>query len=245
MISWRLAICMVVFSATGCASGSGAKWWVPASWFSSAPAISADKALLRQDAARDAAVKAAQRASHEAGEALASAPASRPVEVANEATGQVIALLDQAAGPLTAAELADIRKQIVGLLSDNAKLRGDAERARTEARKDDADISQKLATADAAVAKTQHDLREAFDRENALANELRSQVAIKWIIAVFALIAGAAYLYLRFALGGIPMAAGNFLRDLRAKHPQAAELAEPIFNSYLNRHEQAAIDKHT
>lgn len=238
-----LVLCSLLL-LTGCASGSGAKWWVPASWFSAAPANAADKAVSRQDAARDAAVKAAQRASHEAGEALASAPPSRPVDVANEATDQAIALLDQAAGPLTAADIAEIRTQIAGLLSDNAKLRGDAERARTAARKEGAAISDKLAAADAAVAKTQHDLRDAFDRENALANELRSQVAIKWIVAVLAVLAGAAYLYVRFALGGLPLAAGNFLRDLRAKHPEVAELATPIFDSYLNRREQAAIAKH-
>lgn len=245
ILRMRLAGCILAaLAVAGCsATGSGVHWWSPGSWFSGATAVSADKALAKQDSARDAAVKAAQRASHEAGEALSSAPSSRPVEVANEATGQAIALLDQAAGPLTSAELAEIRAQITGLLSDNAKLRTEAERTRTEARKEDAAISSKLAAADAAVLKTQHDLREAFDRENTLANELRSEIAIKWIVSVLALFCAGAYFYARYALGGIPAAAGNFLRDLRAKHPDAAALATPIFDSYLSRHEQATIAK--
>jgi hypothetical protein len=203
-----------------------------------------DKAEAKQDVARDAAVKAAQKATHETAEALAVAPASRSVEVATEANAQALALLDQAAGPMTATELASIRKQIAGLLSDNAALRTAAEQARVKERAGDAVVADRLAKADAAVAKAGEDLRKAFDRENALANELRSQTALVWILAVLVLLAVAGWIYVKIAFGGIPMALGGTMRILRARHPEAAALVEPILDGYLNRHEQAAIAQH-
>lgn len=66
-----LALLAAGLAAAGCVStGTGAKWYAPATWFSGAPAAAADKASAKQDAAREAAVKAAQRAAHETGEAL-------------------------------------------------------------------------------------------------------------------------------------------------------------------------------
>lgn len=240
-----LAVIALALALGGCVgSGSGSKWYAPATWFSGAPAVAADKANAKQDAAREAAVKAAQRATHETAEALASAPASRPVEVATEANATAVSLLDQATGPLSTGDLAAIRAQISGLLSDNAKLRAEAEKSREKSRETDADISKRLADANAAVEKSAAALRQAFDRENALANELRSAVALRWILAGVAVIAGAAYLYLRYAVGGLPVAAGKFMRDLRSSHPEAAAIAAPIFDSYLNRNEQAAIARH-
>ena len=87
-------------------------------------------------------------------------------------------------------------------------------------------------------------LREAFDRENQLANELRSQRALAWILGAVALLGSAAYLYVRFALGGIPGAVGGALRTLRAQNPTAADALTPLLDGLLNRHEQAAIAKH-
>lgn len=228
----------------GCASSTGAKWYAPATWFSHAPADTVDKAEASQDKARTAAVKAAQRATHETAEALAAAPASRPVEVATESNASAVALLDQAAGPLTAADLAAIRKQVAGLLSENATLRADAEKARATARAVDAKLSERLAAADAAVLAAGAKLREAFERENQLANELRSQRALAWILGGVAVLGAAAYIYLRFALGGIPGAVGGALRTLRAQNPAAADALTPLLDGLLNRHEQAAIAKH-
>lgn len=229
---------------TGCASSSGVRWYAPATWFSAREATSADKASAKQDAARDAAVKAAQRLTHETADALASAPPSRPVEVATEANAGAVALLDQAAGPLTAVELAAVRKQVAGLLSDNAALRAEAEAARAKSRENVAALSERLAKADAAVAAAQRDLRAAFDRENALANELRAQRALAWIAGGMALLCALGWVYLRFAVGGLPRAAGLLMRDLRSAHPDTAKIVAPLFDSYLNRHEQAAIARH-
>jgi regulator of replication initiation timing len=230
--------------AGGCASGTGAKWYAPASWFSHAPAGAVDRAEAKQDAAREAAVKAAQRATIETAEALAAAPASRPVEVATESNAAAVALLNQAAGPLSVADLAALRKQVAGLLSENATLRAEAEKSRTAARAHDAALSERLAQADAAVAAAGAKLRDAFERENALANELRSQTALAWILGGVALLGCVAYVYVRFALGGIPGAVGGALRTLRAQNPTAADALTPLLDGLLNRHEQAAIAKH-
>jgi len=238
------ALVVVVLCLAGCATDTGTKWYAPATWFSHAPAATLDKAGAKQDVARDAAVKAAQKATHETAEALAVAPASRPVEVATEANAQALALLDQAAGPLTAAELAAIRKQVAGLISENAALRAESEKARAGERANSAALSEQLAAASAAVTKAQAGLREAFDRENTLANELRTQHAIVWIVVIVAVIFGAAYLYARYALGGIPVALGSAMRIIRERHPDAAKLVEPILDSYLNRHEQATVAAH-
>lgn len=233
-----------LLTLTGCATSTGSKWYAPTTWFSHAPADTVDKAEATQDKARSAAVKAAQRATHETAEALAVAPTSRPVEVATESNASAVALLDQAAGPLTAAEVATIRKQVAGLLSENATLRADAERTRTATRADAAKLSDRLAAADAAVLAAGAKLRDAFERENALANELRSQRALAWILGSVAVLGAAAYLYVRFALGGIPGAVGGALRTLRASNPSAADALTPLLDGLLNRHEQAAIAKH-
>lgn len=229
---------------SGCASGTGAKWYAPATWFSAREASAADRADARQDAARTAAIKAAQRLTHETAEALAAAPASRPVEVASEANSGAVALLDQAAGPLTAAELGAISRQVAGLLSENAALRAQAETARTKSRESVATLSDRLARADAAVETAQRDLRTAFDRENALANQLRAQRALLWIVVSVSALLALGWFYVRFVYGGLPIAAGKFMRDLRTQHPDAARLAEPLFDAYLNRGEQALIARH-
>jgi len=234
----------ILFALSGCATGTGAHWYAPATWFSHAPAAAVDKAEGKVDTARENAVKAAQKAVHETGTALAAAPASRPVEVATESNATASALLDQAAGPLTAAELAAIRAQIAGLLSDNAALRAEAEKARSSERDTAAVLGDKLAAAESARTAAEKSLRTAFDRENALANELRTQQALFWIAATLALLGAVAYLYVRYALGGIPVALGSAMRIIRERHPDAAKLVEPILDSYLNRHEQATVAAH-
>jgi hypothetical protein len=231
---------------TGCSTGSGGvRLWAPSTWFSAREAGAVDKADAKQDAARVAAVKAAQRATHETAEALAVAPVSRPVEVATESNASALALLDQAAGPLTAADLATIRKQVAGLLSDNGKLRAQAEKARDKTRESDAALSERLERADAAVTAAAGKLREAFDRENALANELRSQRALIWILGGAALLAGAAWLYIKVTIGGMPAALGVARRALEARSPELAAAVAPFYSAALDRTEKAAIKRAT
>lgn len=236
--------CMMVLALAGCASGSSAKWYAPATWLSSRPAGNVDRAQASETIAEKAAVKAAQKATHQTSVALASAPSSRPVIVATEANATALALLDQAAGPLDAAELASIREMVAGLLSENAEIRAKAEKERAAQAKDVAEISVRLTKAQAATEAAEGKLRQAFDRENALANELRSQRALLWIAAGVAVLCAAGWVYLRFFLGGLPMAAGKLMRDLRQTKPDVAAVVGPMFDTYLNRHEQAAIARH-
>lgn len=238
-----LVACVLIL-CSGCTTGTGAKWYAPATWFSHRPADVADAANAKRSSAQDAAIKAAQRTAHETQIALGEAPESRPVEVARESNDVTVQLLDQAAGPLTAGDSAKLRATVAGLLSENATLRERAERERASSRENIADISKRLADAEASLYSANARLRVAFDRENALANQLRSQRALMWILASIAVIIAAAWFYVKLIYGGLPLAAGKFMRDLRSSHPDAAKLAEPLFDSYLNRHEQELIARH-
>lgn len=238
-----LLIGVAILSA-GCASGDGAKWYAPATWLSHRPADVADRAAKVEATAERAAVKAAQRATHETAYALAVAPASRPVEVATSANEVARGLLDQVAGPMSVDETARLRQLVADLLSENAEVRAAAEKQRATDAANVAEVSQKLARAQSAVDAAAGKLREAFERENALANELRAQRALMWIAGGIAVLCAAGWVYVRFFLGGLPMAAGKVLRDLRAKRPDIAEVVTPMFDGYLNRHEQAAIARH-
>jgi hypothetical protein len=210
---------------------------------SHAPAERLDRAQNKEAAARHNVVKAAQRTAHVTATALAVAPASRPVEVATDANASTVALLDQAAGPMEAKELARLREQVAGLLSDNADLRARAESQRAADVRNIGDVSAALARAESASVAAAAKLRVAYDRENALANELRAQRAWLWIAAAIAALLALAWLYTRIMLGGIPSAVGAGLARLRATNPRAASEVTDIFDSLLNRHEQDRIAK--
>jgi len=237
----RAAVLVPVLLLSGCASGTGAKWYAPATWFSHAPADKVDRAQDKEEVARHAVVKAAQRSAHSTAAALAAAPTSRPVAVASDSAASTIALLDQAAGPMQAEDLARLRATVAGLLSDNAELRAKAEAQRAADARNIGEVSAALAKAEAASEAAASKLRIAFERENALANELRGQRALLWIAGGVALLLAAGWLYARFALGGIPGAVGAGLARLRAADPKAGEIATGIFDQLLNRHEQERI----
>ena len=235
---------LVALLFSGCSTSStGARWYAPATWFSHKPADTVDATAAKEDKARVAVIKSAQRATHETALALASAPPSRPVAVATSTNADAVTLLDQAAGPLTAAEAAQLRATVAGLLSDNSKLREAAEAVRAKEQRSVAEVSAALAQAEVKSEAAEAKLRAAFDRENALANELRGQRALVWIAGGVAVLLAAGWLYAQLALGGIPGAAGKVLRDLRASNPAVADAVTPLFDSYLNRHEQARIRK--
>jgi hypothetical protein len=245
LLAVAVAMVALVVLFSGCASttNTGAKWYAPATWFSHRPADTVDAANAKEDRARIAVIKSAQRATHETALALASAPPSRPVEVATSTNADAVVLLDQAAGPLTAAEAAQLRATVAGLLSDNSKLREAAEATRLKEQRSVAEVSAALATAESKSEAAEARLRAAFDRENALANELRGQRALVWIAGGVAVLLAAGWLYAQIALGGIPAAAGRALGQLRATNPAAAEAITPLLDTYLNRHEQARIRK--
>ena len=233
----------LILTLAGCQGGTGARWYAPATWFSSAPADSVDRATVREDKARNEVVKAAQRTAHETGFALAAAPASSAVAAASDFNASTIALLDQAEGPLQAGDLGKLRKVVAGLLSENADLRKTAEAERDREKRHIASLASTLATAEQKSDTAAAELRRAFDRENALANELRSQRALFWIACAVAVLLAIGWLYVRFALGGVPGAIGRGFASLRASNPAAADLATTAFDSFLNRHEQERIAK--
>lgn len=235
---------VAVLLLSGCATGTGAKWYAPASWFSHRPADTVDKAAARVDAAAEKAVKAAQRATHETAHALAQAPASRPVAVAVASNDTAMRLLDQVAGPLTTEEVAKLQSIVNRLMSENDEIRLKAEKERIKNESEVAKVSENLGKMQSALSKAQGNLREAFERENALANELRAQRALLWIGGTVAILLGAAFLYVKVVYGGLPSAAGLLMRDLRTKHPDAAKIVEPMFDTYLSRREQRLVSRY-
>lgn len=249
MGSPRTIVVILGLLAAGCAHNPGAAgsvtFWNPTTWFSGSAGREADRADQKQAAAEAKVIEAAQRTAHETVEALASAPSSRPVEVARESAGVTVSLLDQAAGPLTAADSAAIREQVRKLLSDNAALRREGEQARQDSREMIGALSEKLAKAEAGKEAATKDLQAAFARENELANTLRNQRFIIWAVVIAAVLGYVGLLYLRLAYGGIPNAIGRGLSELRAKDPAAAGVATQIFDSLLNRAEQQRISRHT
>jgi hypothetical protein len=120
-------------------------------------------------------------------------------------------------------------------------LRAEAEAQREEERRGIARVGEALARAEEKSEAASKKLRDAFDRENLLANELRAQRALFWIAVGVAVLLGLGWLYVRFALGGVPIAIGRALGDLRQRNPALAEQITPLFDQYLNRHEQALV----
>lgn len=256
----RPALALLCLLLTGCASAprdTGVRVWNPLTWFSRAEANAADRAETKltearadRTAAREDVLRSAQRAAHEASIALLSAPASRPVEVAGEAANHAAANLDHALGALSAETLAAIRKQVDALVSDNAALRAEGERLRSEQRTRDYDHAAALAAAakraagaEAVAEAARRDLRQAYDRENALANELRQQ---KWIsgLATAASIAAtiAAFAYRANAFG-LADGVARGLADLRRKQPGLAAITTQALDTGLNRAEQTTISR--
>ena len=236
---------LLLLLLTGCATGSGVAWYSPASWFSHKPADKVDTATTKEEAARHEVVKAAQRSIHQTQSALAEAPSSRPVAVAKEFNATSVALIDQAEGPLTTGEVSRLQGTVTGLLSEDPKVRAEAEKQRGREQENIAELSVKLEKAEKASDTAGKKLREAFDRENALANELRNQRALMWIASGVAVLLGIGWLYVRFALGGIPSAVGKGLSVLRAKNPTVADEVTTVLDGFLNRNEQEKIRRTT
>jgi hypothetical protein len=202
---------------TSCASVAGGKrWYAPTTWFSHAPASAADRARANATQASslaDTAAESVTRAAHiefaKADVAALTLPPSRSTDLVRRFLPNGLGLLDQVQ-PLTAVESADLRAVVAGLLSESAASVALAEKKQSAAETESTRLSRALVAAqtaaaaaaqraDAAVVK----LRAAFDRENALANDLRAQHARFWILLAgfLLLLIGAAYI--RLQLGGV------------------------------------------
>ncbi len=237
----RIGLLILVFCLTGCTTAPGVKWYAPATWFSHAPADKVDLAEAKVEAASTAVIKAAQKSAHETQVALLTVPDSRSTTVATQSNDTTVALLDQVAGPLSASDLAKIKDLIAGLTSENAELRAKAERERAQGIASVNEVSRKLQAAVASADYANAKLRDAFERENALANELRAQRALIWIAGGAAVLLGIAWLYVRLTLGGLPTALGRSLNTLRATAPDIADRLVSTLDVELSPSEQALI----
>jgi len=211
-----IALAVVLLFSSGCASAGSKRWYSPATWFSARPATAADKAHAVEAKAQTAATDAedkAMRAAHveiaKADVSNQSLPPSRATDLSRRFVANGLGLLDQVQ-PLTAAESAELRVVVAGLLSESAETVAAAEKkqaaAETEASRLSRELSQARTEANAATLRADQadaKLRTAFDRENALANDLRAQKARFWIaIGALVLVSGFA-LYAKLALGGV------------------------------------------
>lgn len=230
-----LALVAFAFLSQGCATSpqpAGMRVWNPLTWFSRVEANAADRAESKLGEARTAEGEArqdllriAQRNAHETALALLSAPASRPVEVATESAEATADNLDQALGSLPAETRTAIRAQVSALLSDNAALRAEGETLRATARdiattasRELTEAARRTTAAEAVSATARADLRSAYDRENALANELRNERFLRWAASVAAVAATLFGWAMRSNFLGLATSAGEIVGTMRAKY---------------------------
>ena len=175
-------VILLLLALPGCSSTptGEARWYAPATWFKGSESTALARAQHAEATATAPLVQAAREAVHETTLALASAPASRPVEVATHSSQQAATLLDQLAGPLTAAEATALRTRVAQLLSQEAATRAQAEAARADRDAALGRLSTRYEETQAALNRAQADLQAAFTREHAVAQEARAFRARLW-----------------------------------------------------------------
>lgn len=258
-----LALIPLLFILAGCGS-TPSNWSIvaPSTWFSHKPADKADsakdaeqKAQIRVDDKTDAAVHAA---AIEVFKASISANALTPGNAKDQTVrfiGNGMGLLQQVS-PLTGTETSASTKIVAGLLSEEAEKRRDAEVKQQEAEGKADKLSKELEKLEADLDKAKGDfearytkLRQAFDVENAVANEYRSRKAWFWIASGIAILGILAALYVKLQLGGITGALGAGLARISKTNATAADLLRTELDTHLNRDEQervkAAFIKHS
>lgn len=159
VVAVGLALLLLMSGCTA-APGSNAKWYNPSTWFAGSKATAALRVETKLDEATKNALRSAQGSAHETQFALQDAPPSRNVEVAKESNDATVSALDNALGPLPSGDMEALKKQVAGLLSENVKLRAEAEEERSarrstlaEATKTIYELKQQLETAIAAERK--------------------------------------------------------------------------------------------
>lgn len=278
--SFQLSAFLLVSLLTGCVGDrtGGAIWWNPTTWASRAAPAAADRAAAKVDGAKtteqtaeDKAVDGAHKEVAKTGDALAVAPDSKAVRAARRFNANALALLAQVR-PLTAQESMELRQLVNDLLSDDPLVSGKAEQAQ---QKDEATASKlgeelKAARADLerrqlALDKANGNLREAYDRENALANKVRNFWFILGGLALFWVLGNVLSVAARFnpALAGVSrivngvtapafafaearaadglQKVGHALARAKQAMPEVAEKLVTIFDTETDRDHQRAI----
>lgn len=235
-----LALLAALALLSGCTT-AGKHWWSPGTWFSGRAAQVADRAADALDHKKDEAVQAAHVEVAKTGEALTHAADSREIELARRFNGNAEALLTQGSGPLALAQQQELRKIVADLRSQNAQVRAAAEQSQQAGEQRLAKLSAELAAKQHELTAAQADLRTAFDRENALADQLRNERMVKWSLAGAALLCALGWAYVRYIAGGLPNALGAMLRSAERKSPALAMDVRELLDAHLDRNEQDAV----
>jgi hypothetical protein len=280
-LAWVLTLAVLILVCmTGCVGDrtGGAIWWNPTTWAARAAPAAADRAAAKVDTARTAedqaaaqAVTAAHKEVAKSDLALAAAADSRPVALARRTTANALGLLDQVK-PLTAEESAEIRQLVADLLSDNAQTVAAAESKQRTAEEKLAEAGRELTAArakleqrEAELTKANGNLREAYDRENALANKVRNFWFILGGLALFWVLGNVLSVAARFNPGlagvsrlvnGVTAPAfafaearaadglqkvGHALARAKQAMPEVADKLVTIFDTETDRDHQRAI----
>ena len=246
----RCTLVLCMFLMLGCSSvpsgdKQGIAWYNPTTWFSGSAGRKAERLDEKDVEARGSALKSVQRAVNETSEALQRAPESRPVSVAKGSNDQARIFLDQLAGPMTVEESKGVAEQVRLLLSDLEQERAEGERLREINDSLASNVSETLSVIAKAKIKNEKDLEKAFERENALANQLRNERWWSWFwkisIGAVAILLFAAWIYVRFTLGWMPTALGRSLSDARKSNPEFARFMEEQLDTHLTPTEQKMI----
>jgi hypothetical protein len=211
----KRAVLISCLLLVGCA-GPNSHWYNPLSWGSHREAGAVDSAVKKEEKAaqvvdrkEDAAVHAATVEMFKASVSAQSLPKSRPSEITTRFISNGLSLLQQVS-PLTATENMDAISVVQGLLSEEAVKREAAEKKQAEAESNLVRVSNELTASKAALSAAHADLsakeaalRQAFDRENALANKYRNLTFGFYAAIAIVVILAAIALYLRIGLGSV------------------------------------------
>lgn len=241
----KWTVILLCFLITGCASPGNSSWHLisPSTWFSHAPANKVDSAKQEVDENKVKSRKEVQKLVYQASESLALLPnkEDRPLALASDFLKSAELLLAQSEGPLTLPETTQLKQQIANLTSENAEIREKAEKNYSDHTKQIGELSEQLSDSQKYLNKAQGDLRQAFDRENSLANELRYHRSMFWVAVALAITAILGWGYLRLTIGGMPTAVGGLLSKLDSTEPEIANRIRESLDSFLNRGEQKII----
>lgn len=224
-----------------------------------------EQAAAKVESARTDLEKAAQVSAHKANFAAAKLPPSTATDVTQYYTGETVALLDQAEGPLLTKELSEARSLIEKLTSENAKIREEGELQRVKDSANNAELSKRLADMEGKLVAA--DARaDKYAAENlALADKVRklfwisAGMAALWALAqlltiaarftpALAPIAGltnavaapaVAYAYNRAKTGLERVGAG--IAEARKAMPEMTERVVAFVNTLTDRDHQAVI----
>ncbi len=191
------------------------------------------------------AVALLDRANNGLAAAIGELPADKQAEIARIVAQSLSGLTDELAKAQAALAAKD--RELAVATTERASLQAQIPVLQSSLAAKDAAVVEKTAVV---ADKTQQVVKQAeiLQVKEKEAGSLGALVGNLWktlgLMALLALVGFGLYAWVQFRFGGIPKALAGGLADLRAKGviPPAGE--PNVFDTYLNRHEQAAISKH-